>query len=154
MIIISFLYSTNQVSLIQLLAISILIIRICKLSGFGILIPLRGLMGHRHLKIISISTQNRFSHESLITLPLISKKIYLYFSIHNQYPIGIIMIPLTLVKINSKKSKIKTNVKKFCNDISVKYLLSNSPKVHQCPLFDELLHCINQQFHHEVANNW
>ena len=43
---------------------------------------------------------------------LISKKSYLSFSIHNKYPTGAMMIPLTLVKINSKKSKIKTNLKK------------------------------------------
>ena len=48
----------------------------------------------------------------MITLPLISKKSYLSFSIHNQYTTGVMMIPLTLVKINTKKSKIKTNLKK------------------------------------------
>ena len=50
----------------------------------------------------------------MITLPLISKKSYLSFSNYNQYPIWIMMIPLKFVKINtcSKKSKIKTNVRK------------------------------------------
>ena len=43
----------------------------------------------------------RFPHKSLITLPLISKKSYLSFSFHNQYPIGVMMIPLTFVKINA-----------------------------------------------------
>ena len=40
--------------------------------------------------------------------PSISKKSYLSFSIYKKYPIEVLMIPLPLVKIYNKKSKIKT----------------------------------------------
>ena len=73
-------------------------------------ISLKGLKDHRHLLIIIICTLKRFSNGSFITLRLISERSYLTFSIRNQYPIGVMVISFTLVKIKSKKSKIK---KKF-----------------------------------------
>ena len=67
------------------------------------------------------------------------------------------MIPLTLVKINtcSKKSKIKTNVRKVLqrHKCFKNFLHSTSPQNNSCPLFDELLHCIDQQFNNQVAND-
>ena len=51
---------------------------------------------------VSLSLHKDFHMKSLITLPFISKKSYLSFSIHNLYPIGLIMIPLTLY-INKNK---------------------------------------------------
>ena len=73
----------------------------------------RGLPSGSYQYIIIISSQKRFTHESLITLPLISTKGYLFFSIHKQYPIGVIMISFThFLKIKSKKSKIETIVRK------------------------------------------
>ena len=66
---------------------------------------------------IVLLSRKRLSHESLITLALVSMKSNFSFSFHNQYPIGVMLIPLTLVKINSKKVKRKNMFEKFCNDI-------------------------------------
>ena len=66
--------------------------------------------------------------------------------------IGVMMIPFTLMKINSNKSMQKKNQmkEKFCNDTGVaafiQYLHSTSSQNHSCALIDELLHYINQQF--------
>ena len=67
------------------------------------------------------------------------------------------MIQLTRVQINirNKKSKIKTNVRKVLerHKCFINFLHSTSPQNNSCPLFDELLHCINQQFNNQVAND-
>ena len=65
------------------------------------------------------------------------------------------IIALTHVKMNSRKSKIKTNRRKVLQRHKcLNTYIPTSPQNHSCPLFDELLHCI--YFHSPIAinNTW